>query len=240
GAKKGKFYFVLDSNRLVASQKVVPNRPEESPLYKRMQDQTTPMPPEGEMPRPSEADIKDIRLWIEAAAPDLPPVQAARVFIPESKIFQTIRDDLEGFDPSKRPSLRYFTITHLYNAGLSEDDLQVYRLGLAKLVNSLSSGPRVVVPEPIGLNKTVFRIDLRDYRWDKKAWEQVMDAYPYGVVSASEAAKSCYEQTQCKVPCVRADWFVATASRPPLYHTLLQLPATSRELEHKLQIDDET
>src|SRR5262249_20202475 len=32
-------------------------------------------------------------------------------------------------------------------------------------------------------------------------------------------------------------WFVATASRPPLYHDLLQLPKTARELEQKLGVD---
>src|SRR5204862_5662783 len=36
---------------------------------------------------------------------------------------------------------------------------------------------------------------------------------------------------------VRADWFAATASRPPLYHELLQLPATDRALERLLQVD---
>jgi hypothetical protein len=38
---------------------------------------------------------------------------------------------------------------------------------------------------------------------------------------------------------LRGDWFVATASRPPLYHQLLQLPGTERELEKALHIDVE-
>lgn len=36
---------------------------------------------------------------------------------------------------------------------------------------------------------------------------------------------------------VRGDWFVAAASRPPLYHQVLQLPETDRELEKLLQVD---
>ena len=40
-----------------------------------------------------------------------------------------------------------------------------------------------------------------------------------------------------KLPRVRADWFVATASRPPFYHDLLQLPSTDRALERQLQVD---
>src|SRR5262249_26613617 len=53
----------------------------------------------------------------------------------------------------------------------------------------------------------------------------------------SPAARFCYAQTDCTVPCVRADWFVFAASRPPLYHALLKLPETDRELENKLRID---
>ena len=40
-----------------------------------------------------------------------------------------------------------------------------------------------------------------------------------------------------KVPVVRADWFVATASRAPLYYDVLQLPANLTELEKLLRVD---
>src|SRR5436309_7964930 len=36
---------------------------------------------------------------------------------------------------------------------------------------------------------------------------------------------------------LRADWFVAAASRPPFYHDFLQLPTTDRSLERLLQVD---
>src|SRR5262249_28627978 len=36
---------------------------------------------------------------------------------------------------------------------------------------------------------------------------------------------------------VRADWFMATAARPPLYHDVLQLPSTENELQQQLHID---
>ena len=39
------------------------------------------------------------------------------------------------------------------------------------------------------------------------------------------------------MPCVRADWFTAVASRPPLYYDLLQLPTTDRELEALVHVD---
>ena len=39
------------------------------------------------------------------------------------------------------------------------------------------------------------------------------------------------------MPAVHIDWFVATASTPPLYHELLSLPLTDRELETRLEVD---
>ena len=39
------------------------------------------------------------------------------------------------------------------------------------------------------------------------------------------------------VPSVHIDWFLATASTPPLYHDLLSLPLTDRELETRLEVD---
>ena len=39
------------------------------------------------------------------------------------------------------------------------------------------------------------------------------------------------------IPSVHVDWFVATASSPPLYHDLLSLPLTDRALETRLGVD---
>ena len=42
---------------------------------------------------------------------------------------------------------------------------------------------------------------------------------------------------QADIPSVHVDWFVAQASLPPLYHDLLSLPLTDRELETRLEVD---
>ena len=39
------------------------------------------------------------------------------------------------------------------------------------------------------------------------------------------------------MPSIHVDWFVAQASLPPLYHDLLSLPLTDRELETRLEVD---
>ena len=39
------------------------------------------------------------------------------------------------------------------------------------------------------------------------------------------------------IPSVHIDWFIANASTPPLYHDLLSLPLTDRDLETRLEVD---
>ena len=43
--------------------------------------------------------------------------------------------------------------------------------------------------------------------------------------------------TATRMPCVRVDWFVANASRAPLYYDLLQIPTNASELERQLRVD---
>jgi hypothetical protein len=148
-----------------------------------------------------------------------------------------IRRDLEQADRKDRAFYRYFTITHLYNAGLPDDALQSYRSGLAKLVNNLSWEQEIVVPAAIDPRHTIFRIDLRDLQWDDKVWERILREYPYGILHDADAARFFHEAMGCRLPHVRADWFVFAASRPPLYHEILRLPATAGQLENLLRVD---
>jgi formylglycine-generating enzyme required for sulfatase activity len=195
------------------------------------------MPPADETPRPGESDIAAVRAWIEAGAPDFVPAEPGRVFVSSDELLRSIREDLERSNPRDRPFRRYFTLTHLYNAGLATDGLKTYRHGLSKLVNSLSWGKRIVPPQPMGPNETVLRIDLRDYRWDEAIWEQIVSANPYRVDLDSEDARYIAGATRCANSACRADWFVFAAARPPLYHQVLQLPQTAAELERLLRVD---
>jgi serine/threonine-protein kinase len=107
-------------------------------------------------------------------------------------------------------------------------------------------------------------VDLRDLGWEERnLWGEILRfekaegaarfvgardethrGYPYGL----DYEKASDEQVRrlagdverlvgCELPFVRADWFVATASRPPLYETILDLPADARALERRLDVD---
>ena len=238
--------LLIEHNALIEKGTVVPGNPDASELYNRLlTTDTAKRMPLGQ-PQLSAQAIDTIRNWILAGAPDWAATSSTDAdFISPGEMLNTIETHLMSLPSFDRAFARYFTMTHLYNAGESAPVLKAYRNGLSKLVNSLSWGGTVSNPEPIDPQETIFYIDLRHYEWDRNdGWTQIEQAYPYHIgfdAPAQTALKQQLErlQTEMKsnIPSVHADWFVATAATPPLYHDLLSLPLTDSELETRLGVD---
>ena len=238
--------IVIDSaENLVNTGAVVPTDPDASELYTRLlhEDPAKRMP--SGQPELSAAAIATIRDWIAQGAPSWEVQDDEVTFITTDAMLTTIEAHLETLDVFNRPYARYFTMTHLYNAGEGPEKLRAYQIALAKLINSLSWGFEVINPQPIDTAKTIFYIDLRDYEWDtREAWSQIEAVYPYAIEFNAEhhgtlLLKLTYLRGEmpCEVPFIQVDWFLAMASLPPLYHDILALPETERELERELGID---
>ena len=239
--------LVIQSRQgLIDTGTVIPGNPDGSEFYKRLTEDTPEKPqmPWGQ-PALSDAAIETIRRWIQAGAPNW-EVQYDINFITTDAMLNTIQGHLETLSAFDRPSARYFTLTHLYNAGESPEALDAYQIALSKLVNSLSWGFDVINPTPIDLQETIFYIDLRHYEWDvrNEAWTQIEREYPYSIDFDPETQAGLHEkltnlrtEMDCEVPFVHVDWFLANASLPPLYHDILDLPETDRELEQQLEVN---
>ena len=238
--------LLMEYNALLEKGSVVPGNPDASELYNRLitTDAVKRMPLGG--PPLPDPQIETVKNWILAGAPDWavrPPTD--RPFIFPSEILNTIETHLMSLTPFDRTFARYFTMTHLYNAGETAAVLQEYRNGLSKLVNSLSWGSTVTNPQPIDPQGTIFHIDLRHYEWDvNDAWTQIAAEYPYHIAYDAPEQAALGEQLgrlqgemKTDMPSVHVDWFIAKASLPPLYHDLLSLPLTDRELETRLEVD---
>jgi mono/diheme cytochrome c family protein len=234
GSIEGGMNYGTDLTKLVARKKVIPGDPAGSRLYNRIEEGT--MPPPGEKSRPTSEEIASIKKWITSGAVNGGNTPT-RPTLTSSDINNAILADLEKMDRRSRRFQRYFTLTHLFNAGLSEEELQTYRNALAKLVNSLSWASKITLPVPVDPAKTVLRIDLRWYLWDTTIWNRILQEYPYGILEDTTAARAVSVGTLAKLPSVRADWFVATASRAPLYYEVLQLPASLTEVEKLIRVD---
>ena len=238
--------LLIEHNALIQNGTVVPGNPDASELYNRLvtTDAAKRMPLG--QPQLSTQAIDMIRNWILAGAPDWTRVATTDGdFISPSKVLNIIETHLMSLSSFDRAFARYFTMTHLYNAGESVQILQEYRKALYKLVNSLSWGSKVTNPQPIDPQETIFYIDLRHYEWDRNdGWTKIEVEYPYQIPFDAPTQTALKEQlgrlqTEMKsdIPSVHVDWFVAKASLPPLYHDLLSLPLTDRELETRLEVD---
>jgi serine/threonine-protein kinase len=200
---------VLDHDRLLKKKKVVPGKPDDSPLYQAITatDEGV-MPPTGQ-PRLSPDDIDLVRRWIVAGAAPFPadvppPVEKAKdpafkdvagIDYVLKKILAHVRD-LPRVD---RPFVRYFSINHVLSAGATPDELDLQRQALAKAINHLSWEKRIVRPTPIDAPvSSVFAVDLRKLGWHSRPfqvwdgaralrrsrvnlWDLALLEYPYGV-----------------------------------------------------------
>ena len=238
--------LLIEHNALIQNGSVVPGNPDASELYKRLiTTEAVKRMPLGQPQLPAQM-IDTIRNWILAGAPDWAATSTPNgQFISPGEMLNTIETHLMTLSSFDRAYARYFTMTHLYNAGEPVGILQEYRKALYKLVNSLSWGVTVTNPKPIDPQETIFYIDLRHYEWDvNDGWTQIESEYPYHIsfdAPEQTALKAQLGRLQGEmksdIPAIHVDWFIAQASLPPLYHDLLSLPLTDRELETRLEVD---
>ena len=234
GSVEGGMNYILDLERLVARKKIFPGKPDESSIFKKIADGK--MPPPEVRERLTPAETATVRGWIAGGAKPSAS-RATRKAITAADEKELILADLEKIDRRARRFQRYLTFTHLWNAGLADDELRTYRNAMAKVINSLSWHPKIRNPEPIDPNETIFRFDLRWHMWDATLWNRLAQEYPYGLLDDGALARTIMVFTGTKLPAIRGDWFVASATRPPLYQDLLQLPGNLAELERLLRVD---
>jgi mono/diheme cytochrome c family protein len=234
GTDKGGFSSILEPSEMLDNGFIDPSDVEGSLLISKIVDRE--MPPPGEEEQLSDAEIDLVKEWVANGAKDFNETQGS-TFLSNEEIFKLIEKDLLASDIRQRQYLRYFTLTHLFNSGRSSDELGDHHKAVSKLVNSLSWKRNITKPVPIDVNRTILRIDLRDYEWTEQIWNRLTNANPYAVRYSTTSAGNCYNMTRSTVPFIRGDWFVFAASRPPLYHDILQLPDTDRVLEKLLKID---
>lgn len=225
---------------------VLPGDPDNSMIWQRM-GQAEDMPP-AEHPQPSAEEKSIVEKWIREGA--IATVEPTRDRIEIKQVLAVITTHLnkatvEGDSPTDK---RYFSIHHLHNSNaVSAADLRLHRAALSKALNSLSTKRTIAVPQPIDDHETVFAIDLNDYGWDVDLWKSAVKSYPYGVkwrnADLNRLADLIHEQMGGSlngadaVPFIRADWFIRTATRPPVYEMLLDLPNTLGELEQKIGVN---
>jgi hypothetical protein len=240
----GSYRFdVRDSVSLRDARVITAGKAAESELIRRVESGAMPLGGYKKQPgaRLPAADIAVLRRWIDAGAPAASiPTAEARPFIAERQVLTAILRDLQATPQRERPFVRYFSFANIWNRpDVSASDLATYPVAVSKLVHHLSWERTISQPRPLGPENTVLRIDLRDYGWTNQTWRQIEDAYPYDLADSGLLRDDdvVHDLSEAAVPYIRADWFLANASVPPLYHKILRLPDTLKGLEDLLRID---
>jgi serine/threonine-protein kinase len=252
GSEGGEF-DVLDPKTMTAAKDgetplVIPGKPSESELINRAVVKGT-MPPKSVKERLSDVEKRALEAWVSSGAPAFASEQ--RKPITNIDVLRAVRNHLRTSPPENRRYLQYFTLANLHNnPKVPEVDLRGVRASLSKAINSMHWKPRIVVPKTLADGSdTILVIDIRETDWDKGGlWRQVQKAYPYGLRYDSNASDELVSadveiSTLAQIgegeplPVMRADWFVSTATRPPLYYTLLEIPDNAVPLETKLGVD---
>ena len=228
---------ILQLDRIATNPALVqPGNPEGSRIVQQIVNKDMPYDVYEEadfnQPTPTDDEIKTLRSWIESLN-----VQCQVKPVSINSLVKMMADDIGSLPDHRRAGTRYLTLSHLSAACTPESDMEVYRQGAVKLLNSLSSYSDVLKIETIDAGKTILRFNLADLGWDTRLWDQLISYYPYGVRPVDSHFDLLAAATYTQVPFIRGDWFAFTASRDPLYSQILGLPGTFQALETLLGID---
>ncbi|HKO89971.1 MAG TPA: hypothetical protein VJU61_02400, partial [Polyangiaceae bacterium] len=164
------------------------------------------------------------------------------------EMFRLLLDDLRQIDLDDRVFIRYLSLMSRFNAGVCSADLAVDRQALAEVVNLLSINSRIVLPQAINSDETLYRIDLRDYDWDRAVtvantdsvtdyvdvWEAIADVSPFSMPFVGVTAESVTAQTNTLFSFMDAAALIDIASTGSLYYAAIGVDST-RSLDDFLQ-----
>lgn len=160
-------------------------------------------------------------------------------------VFELASADLVALDEDALIYQRYFVLSNESElsdpgTGQCEASLERKRQALSKLLNSLSLDVNIEQPLPIDSERRIYRIDLRNYQWDRSVrvgapvyadvWEALIANDDYAIPFVGTAADALKASTNSAVPVLLADSFIAAATRPELYSAILELPPRLEEL----------
>jgi serine/threonine-protein kinase len=241
---QGGINYINNLDELIESGRIVPGSPEDSLIYQRIQ--RGEMPPEGADTEVTPAELEQLANFI-AGLRTPPAADCTDQFIKFDDVFVAIQSDIVRQDADDREFIRYLGVTNRYNAGVCSQDLESERWSMSKLVNSLSTETGIRKPVAIDRNNLIYRIDIRDYGWDRDVevdgvvfedgWEAIVASSQFAVEFEGEEVDTIKDLTTTTIPYLFADAFAEQASFGNLYYGLVNVPATKDELLLQLDID---
>ncbi len=233
------FGDVLQLDALGANPKrILPGNPDGSTMFQTIANQQMPydLYQEGDFEKPSVTpdDLTALRNWITGLKVECKPGNLAY-----KDIVNVMYQDLGSLPEHKRANTRYLSLANLKASCASDSEMDVYRQGAVRLLNSLSTNSDVLVLNDslVGDDKVIVRFNLDDLNWTPELWEEIISHYPYAARPVDSQYDALTQGTRTDIPYVRADWLAFFGARPALYDRILNLPPTYQELEKQVGVD---
>jgi serine/threonine-protein kinase len=240
---QGDFGYLLDMDELLASGKIIPGSKEDSRIYARMVEGTMPPAAVRVIQTPTYGQIELVGRWIdELELPDEGTNCEPPPFMDTDTAIRLMQADMAAQDDADKPFTRYLTINYASNAGLCGRPLQRQRYALFKGINSVSTNTRIAQPQAIDQDELIYRIDIRDYNWDREidlqdnditdpanvdfrdGWEAIIanpETAVYAVEYTGAQADDLKADAQTAVPFLPVNVFIQATEFGDLYYTLI-------------------
>jgi len=230
--------YINDIDKLVETGKIIPLNSAGSRIVQRMVRREMP-PVSSGLPAVTDADITTVSQYIDNPRfwPDAAPTggncEKDGQLVDFDELFQQVNDDLNDADNEDTVFYRYVSLTNRFTAGQCADALDKDREGLAKMMNMLSINARIEAPVPVNSDETLYRIDLRDFDWNRAisvegtnfadVWEAIAANNPYAVEFVGDDADDAKDDTQTAFPIQFADQMMDVAIIGNLYYAIIDV-----------------
>ena len=232
---RAQMNYIDDIDQLIENDKLIPGKSADSIVIRRMR--LGEMPPTNEGYDPvADAQINVIADFIDN--PDyfeFEPNVICDDVVTFDELYSEVSEDLGREEAEDALFIRYISLANRVTSGICADGtaLDRDRQALAKMVNALSIDTKVTAPEAVDPAKTLYKIDLRDYGWDRAinvdgqafddVWEAIIDANEYAVPFVGDQADDARADSGTDVPVMFLDSMLDVATVGNLYYATINL-----------------
>ena len=231
-APAGSLANILDLPEIAKSPHlVVKGQPDQSRIYQVLLDRHRPFDT-GESKWPDADEIARVRVWIDELRS--PNQACARSPVTSNEIATIIDGAVAASGAANGLEMRFVSLVPLWNACASDWEMEAYRQGVAKVLNSLSWGSQPVAPVSIDAQRAILAFKLSDLGWVDEHWSILLRAQPAGVtVDVSDQLTMATANGRL----LRGDWLASVALSSPFYGELLGLAPTLEEMTRLLGVN---
>lgn len=226
----------FDLGELIARGLIVPGSSATSPLVQNLLHEVSAAV---RVRRPTAGDIALITQLIDRMRREPLPSCEPLPFLSGDEALAAMLADVVARPEAERPFLRYLGVSYASNAGMCGAALDEQRFALFKLVNSLSTTSQIRVPAAIDPERRLYRIDVRDYGWNREldleddgsidytdAWSAIVAVAGASALElAGPEASALSGATGSSVPFLAVNALVNAASLHDLYYALVGVRA---------------